>query len=132
MHHFISDDCGLRHVEGAEWDVFDHASADTLGRFKQVICEFHGLTQLRDSRWSERAERVLLKLSSTHPPVHVHGNNFGAFNVVEGVPIPDVLEVTYARRSAYSFEPSKECFPTELDRPNCPDLADIYLGGFKF
>jgi hypothetical protein len=119
-------------IEGAEWDVFDQASAHTLSHFKQIVCEFHGLTGVRDPRWCERAERVLLRLASTHAPVHVHANNFGAFNILLGVPIPDVLEVTYARRSSYSFKSSEQCFPTELDRPNCPDVPDIYLGTFKF
>ncbi|MPZ37431.1 MAG: glycosyltransferase [Rhizobiales bacterium] len=119
-------------VEGAEWDVFDHAPSHVLGHFKQIVCEFHGLAELRDRRWCERATRVLVKLANTHAPVHVHGNNFGSFNIVDGVPVPDVLEVTYVRRSSYSLEPSAESFPTVLDRPNNPSASDVYLGRFAF
>jgi hypothetical protein len=119
-------------VEGAEWDVFDHVTSDVLGHFKQIVCEFHGLAGLRDRRWCEFAERVLSKLAGTHAPVHVHGNNFGSCNVVENVLVPDVLEVTYGRRSSYSLEPSAESFPTILDRPNNPNVPDIYLGRFAF
>jgi hypothetical protein len=119
-------------IEGAEWDVLDYASPLTLERFRQIVCEFHGFSGLSDNGWCERAERVLVKLLSTHAPVHVHGNNFGGFNTVEGLPIPDVLEVTFARRSSYSFESSSELFPTELDRPNSPKKPDIYLGSFSF
>jgi hypothetical protein len=39
---------------------------------------------------------------------------------------------TYARRSSYVFEPSNEFFSTELDRPNNPDMPDMYLGLFEF
>jgi hypothetical protein len=119
-------------VEGAEWDAIDAAPVDTLGLFKQIVCEFHGLTVLGDTRWFERAERVLGKLASTHMPVHVHGNNYGAFRIVEGIPVPDVLEVSFVRRSSYATEPGSESFPTILDRPNNPGAPDIYLGRFAF
>lgn len=119
-------------IEGSEWDVLDAASEDTLSRCRQIVCEFHDLDRLCEPSFGDRAERVFGKLSRTHFVHHVHGNNCASFANVANVAIPQTLEVSFALRSAYQVAATQDVFPTELDRPNQPGRADLYLGRFQF
>lgn len=119
-------------VEGHEWHCLDALEDGVLAQFDQIVIEYHGLEYLADPPWRERAERVFARLGQLHLPIHVHGNNYAGYHVVAGVPVPGVIEVTYARRGRFAFSPSAACFPTPLDSP-C-DLArpDWVLGAFRF
>ncbi len=119
-------------IEGCEWDVFDRAQDGVLSRFAQLICEFHDLSELTDPTFRARARRVFEKLDKYFATVHVHGNNCGRLRVIANIPLPDVLEVTFASRGRYSFIETRELFPTPLDAPNYPGSADIVLGAFRF
>jgi hypothetical protein len=49
---------------------------------------------------------------------------------IGGLVLPQVLEVSYVRRADHTgrFVPRDEVFPTDLDRPNLPDMPDLFLG----
>lgn len=119
-------------IEGSEWKVFDATPVEALKKFDQIVCEFHYFGAIIDDEWYERARRVLEKLNTVFAVVHVHANNHGNFIFPAGVPIPHVLEVTFANRGQYRLEESTETFPTELDSPNKPGWPDLYLGDFHF
>jgi hypothetical protein len=70
---------------------------------------------------------ILERVARTHAVVHVHANNYGGIGDVDGIRVPDVMELTYLRRSGLRFEPCVEEFPTTLDRPNDPERADISM-----
>jgi hypothetical protein len=72
------------------------------------------------------------KLSDAYAVVHVHANNMGGFSNVANVIFPNVLEMTFANRSLYSFSETDEIFPGPLDAPNDPNCPDIHLGSFRF
>jgi Methyltransferase FkbM domain len=119
-------------IEGDEWPVFDNASIEDLNKFSQILVEFHNFSYSRDHLWLQRATRVMQKLSKLFGVYHVHANNWSAMTCIGNVYFPDTLEVSFANRSRYKFQPTNELFPTPLDRPNNPLLADLYLGAFKF
>jgi hypothetical protein len=119
-------------IEDSEWDVFDHTPDAVLAKFAQIVCEFHNLSYLTDSLFRARARRVFEKLDKHFAPVHVHGNNCCPMVNVCNIPLPDLLEVTFASRARYTFVEDNETFPTPLDAPNCPKLASIMLGTFRF
>lgn len=119
-------------VEGAEWDVLASLGSDLLGIFDQINIEFHWLSKLAEPAFRGKAEAIWSKLLQTHRPIHVHGNNCGNFNLVKGVPLPDIIEVSYCHRSRFDFAPCSSVFPTELDFPNGPDKPDYFLGSFRF
>jgi hypothetical protein len=119
-------------IENDEWQVFAETSIDHLVRFSQVICEFHLFSAVTDDVWYQRALHVLEKLNRGFAVVHVHGNNTEPWADLGGVPFPQLLEVTYASRKRYKFEPSHEVFPTGLDAPNDPNNPDMFLGRFVF
>lgn len=119
-------------IEGCEWDVFDRASDEVLSKLSQIVCEFHDLSDLRNPLFRARAARVFGKLARHFAPVHVHGNNVAGLHNVANIPVPDVLEVTFANRRRYRLVDSSEVFPTSLDASSNPDVPDIWLGSFRF
>jgi hypothetical protein len=119
-------------IEGHEWDTLDVIDEGILQQFDQIVAEFHSFEHLRNSQWFDRAERALKKISKSHQVVHVHGNNNDTFAVMAGIPVPKVIELTWARRDRYVFEETDETFPTELDCRCAPIRPDLILGSFKF
>ncbi|HQT79001.1 MAG: hypothetical protein B7Z80_21475 [Rhodospirillales bacterium 20-64-7] len=114
-------------IEGHEWDALDVLDPTVFMQFRQIVAEFHGLRLLRVPSFRERAHRLFLKLHRTHQVVHVHGNNFAGVQRVDGIDIPDCLELTYVSRDRHRFEPSDEAFPGALDAPNDPSLPELAL-----
>jgi len=114
-------------IEGDEWEVFRNASPTVLEHFSQIIVEFHGLADFSDHDEHLKRLYALRSIARTHQVVHVHPNNWGAYSVVGGIPVPDVLEITYASRRMYAFDSCKRTFPTSLDYPNNADRADLVL-----
>ena len=119
-------------IEHDEWPVFDATSDAALSCFAQIVGEFHGFGLMIDPEWSERARRVFEKITSRFAAVHLHANNHCGINSVANIPVPEVLEITFANRSRYSFVAADEMFPGALDAPNYPYLPDIHLGKFAY
>ena len=119
-------------IEDAEWDVLEHLPIQVLTQFKQIVIEFHGLRRLNQPSWLSKMRLVFAKLLLTHAPFHVHGNNYGDYSIVCGIPVPDVLEVSFANRQQYQFKENKDVYPTNLDAPCRADAPDFYLNRFQF
>ncbi len=120
-------------VEAAEWPVLAAGEvAAPLGRFRQMLIEFHWFERIGEDDWFATAEAALTHLNRTHAMVHVHANNWGGMVLIGGIPFPRVLEVAFARRDAYEFEPETGPFPTALDAACNPDQPDLFLGAFRF
>lgn len=119
-------------IEGNEWDTYDTIDPGILAQFDQIVGEFHNFENLVNLEWLNRAERALTKLHETHQVVHVHANNNDTFAVIAGLAVPRVIELTWARRSHYSFEETDELFPTPLDMACSPSRPDLILGSFKY
>lgn len=119
-------------IEGSEWEVFDYCSEQNLSQIGQILCEFHGLSQLDDVGFYSLARRVVEKLHRHFIPYHVHGNNNSEVINIANVVFPDVLEISYANRKIFNSTPSNVIYPTNLDYPNNPERPDIFLGKFQF
>jgi hypothetical protein len=119
-------------IEGSEWEVLDAATPEQLQRFSQIVGEFHGFSGMDDPVWRATAQQVMAKLRDQFEVVHVHGNNYLPPCVVADVAFPEAVEVTFANRALYHFEPTDELFPTPLDHPNCELHLDVYLGNLRF
>jgi FkbM family methyltransferase len=119
-------------IEGCEWEVFDQAPGGTLSHFSQIMCEFHDFSRLTNFEFRDCARRVFEKLDKYFAPVHIHGNNCAALCNVCNIPLPDVIEITFANRGRYTFEECNETYPTPLDAPNAISRPDFALGTFKF
>ena len=118
-------------VEGAEYAALPAVKPDDLLPFEVIACELHDLGRLAEPAFHARFREVLTLLNTHHTPVHLHANNYAGVVLVEGVPIPSVLELTLLRTDLDSFPTvSNEPMPGPLDRPNHPGRVDICLNPF--
>jgi hypothetical protein len=118
-------------TEGAEWDALAATESSDLARFEVIAGEFHGFHNLNHRSVYERIRTVLEKIRCTHWPVHLHANNATGIRLVQGVPVPPLMEVTFMRRDAAEFAGfCHEPIPGPLDRPNMADRPDICLRPF--
>jgi hypothetical protein len=118
-------------IEGGEYNWLLNIDESDLTKFKQLIIEFHGIT---DDDWGcNYLDKIkcLEKLSKTHYIVHAHGNNCG--KVVNK--IPDVIELTFVNKNYFDSVPdlNKQILPVpNLDFPNYPYAPDIPLNFYPF
>ena len=119
-------------IEGSEWSLLKSTPSRILRQFRQMVFEFHNLHMLADPNHSNNVRNTFLNLTAHHHVVHVHANNYGGWEIIGGVPVPAVIELTLVRKDVGQFELSDEVFPSELDMPNAPQRSDLYLGHFVF
>jgi hypothetical protein len=110
-------------IEGAEFQPgFSEGTA--FSQFKQISIELHNLSDLITCGELSRVLETLRAISASHRPVHIHLNNFDPLNEFAGLPLPETLEVTFARETDYSFGNAITKFPRKLDSPNTRWLPD--------
>jgi len=120
-------DCLLKiDIEGHEYETIQALDLEFQVRASQIILELHDvLPKLYHSPLEIFS--LVEKLLETHELVHLHGNNYDYAINTNGSTIPNVLELTFARKDfvSSSFEVAK--FPRVLDAPNNPFLPDIII-----
>ena len=112
-------------IEGAEYDIIRSMSENLLQRFRYMLIEFHQLHQLWEPNSSHQYE-AFEKLYRTHTPVHIHPNNCCPIKTRHGIDVPNVLEVTYARKERVSADGEIK-LPHELDGLNVKSKPEIRL-----
>jgi len=112
-------------IEGSEWEVLE--GTVSLGAFKQIVIEFHGLHQLINVGYFVKTVSALRKIHSTHAPVHLHANNNSPLAIIGNIAVPDVIEVTYVSRSRYKTILSEPFPGEEFDSPNSSLTPEIAL-----
>jgi hypothetical protein len=118
-------------IEGSEWETLDTATSLELGRFKQMVVEFHNFKDIENDEFFNRAKRVLEKIDMTHFVMNSHPNNHGGVVLVENLLLPNVVEITFLSRTHYSIDQSKkeESFDklAKINRPCNSTIPEIYL-----
>ena len=118
-------------IEGGEYPWLLQIDESQLNKFKQIVIEFHGIT---NNGWNcnyKDKVKCLEKLSKTHYIIHAHGNNYGP--VVNS--IPDVIELTYVNKNYFSYVPKLNETPLpiiDLDFSNKINANDINLNFYPF
>jgi hypothetical protein len=119
-------------IEGGEYPWLLFLTCEQLNNFKQIVIEFHGIT---DNNWGTcytSKIKCLEKLSQTHYVVHAHGNNYGP--VING--IPDVIELTYVNKNYFNGNVpdlnTVSLLISGIDFPNNLGSADINLSFWPF
>ena len=117
-------------IEGNEWPILADLSAKTLGRFRIIVLELHGMENLLTNPLGiEIFTSVFRKLNDQFSVVHLHANNCCGALKYQGIEIPRVLEVTLIRNDRY--ETSNRVFasmiPNPLDVPNVPGRKELAL-----
>ncbi len=119
-------------IEGAEYAALETVTAGDLTRFAVIVCEVHDLHRLIEPDFHDRVRAAFAKLTRDHAPVHLHANNYRPLVLVQGVPVPEVMEISFLRRDLDRFAgPSREPIPGPFDRPNHPNMPDICLSAFS-
>ena len=119
-------------VEGAEWEVFETISEDTLGRFDQIFLELHGLGRLPKPRFARIFTTVMEKLNAQFTLFHVHANNARPLVPIENFFVPGLLEVSFVRTNLVARRSSETWYPTNLDFPNVAKRDDLNLWLYPF
>lgn len=118
-------------IEGCEYPWLLEIDETRLDKFKQIVIEFHGITNDGwGCNYSDKI-RCLEKLAQTHYIVHAHGNNHGP--VVNC--IPDVIELTYVNKKYFDSPPKLNERPLpipKLDFSNIGGPYDINLNFYPF
>jgi hypothetical protein len=83
-------------IEGSEYETLSEVESFT--RFTTIILELHNLHKIVDDKFWEVFKSILEKVSESHSVVFLTPNNCCGFSIIGGVPIPNVLEVTWARK----------------------------------
>lgn len=117
-------------TEGAEWEILPSTPARLLQHFRIIVCELHGIHALPTTPFFQQLRQTIELLTRNHTVVHLHANNCCGIHLIEGVPVPAVVELTLLRNDRSNFSPSDEPLPGPLDFPNMDDRPDIVLRPF--
>jgi hypothetical protein len=118
-------------IEGGEYPWLLSLNEDQLNKFKQIVIEFHGITN--DGWGCSYKDKVkcLEKLYKTHYIIHAHGNNYGFVSNN----IPNVIEITYVNKNYFNSVPEMNKIPLpikDLDYSNDTSKQDINLNFYPF
>jgi hypothetical protein len=118
-------------IEGGEYPWLLSIDELELNKFKQIVIEFHGITN--DTWGCNYRDKMncLAKLLKTHYIIHAHGNNCSYICNH----FPDVIELTYINKKFFESEPPLNLQPLpikNLDYPNNPNNWEIQLKFYPF
>lgn len=113
-------------IEGAEYEVLAHCSADTLYRFRQIIIEVHDSDMVASREGFVRFSSFLDRLLENHTIIHIHHNNSLPLADVNGFEFSRVFELTLLRNDKFQEEDTQSApIPHPLDMPCVFKLPDI-------
>jgi hypothetical protein len=118
-------------IEGAEYRCLHATDTAVLAKFRIIILEFHDLDLFINNNLYRKfwIHPILNKLRINHDVVHVHANNYGHVKDLQGLPMTNVLEITYLRRDCWPNDSSIAFDGRTLDILNRPDKQGQSLDG---
>jgi hypothetical protein len=84
-------------IEGAEYSVLN--SLKDLDKFNAITVEFHNLYKISEDNFWNIFKSILVKLRKYHGVVFIAPNNCCGYTILGGFPIPNVMEITFAKKS---------------------------------
>ena len=114
-------------IEDGEYDVLTFESTKTLSRFLAMIIEFHGLAQLFGPLFLYMIAILFEKLYRHFSICHVHSNNNCGIILLNGIDVPNVIEVKFLHHGLVDKFKSASALslPHPLDRKNVSHKPDI-------
>lgn len=87
-------------VESSEWNAITHTGLHTLKRMRQILVEFHVLSDVACHAFYGDVIKHIL--DAGFAVAHIHGNNWGPMDVFDDgkYMLPDAVEVTFVNREA--------------------------------
>ena len=114
-------------IEGAEYQTLLSCSDKVLSQFRVMVVEFHSLELLFDRDAFPVIKSCFEKILANFSVVHIHPNNSSDMKKIMGNQIPGILEITFLRKDRIKDITWAKKFPHELDVPNVPLKADVWL-----
>lgn len=114
-------------IEGAEYETLLATPDYILEKFRIIIVEFHHFNHLDNKSHYNLVNATIEKLRERFEPVHLHANNYEVVTNVNGVLMPNIIEVTFLRKDRVKDNTCLRALPHVLDLPNNPQRADIAL-----
>jgi hypothetical protein len=111
-------------IEGDEWDVLDSLSESELGRFSQIVGEFHGFASNITDEGILKMTSLLERISSQFKLVNSHPNNWSQYRIIQGIPIPNVIELTFINKVFTSNRSRNRCSKDSKNQLNSPCNPD--------
>jgi hypothetical protein len=111
--------------------IFKTLDVEELSDFEVITFEVHWFEKIVEDDFYNNALTMFEKLNKNHIPIWLHVNNFGKMFFIEGLSIPQTLELTFMRRDLDLFPSlSTDLIPGPYDSPNCPWAPDVILNLF--
>jgi hypothetical protein len=102
-------------IEGSEFDFLAAATVQDLANFDIVVMELHYLGNIYQDFFWEKVQKSLSLICRNHKPIIVVGNNSRSFVQIGGVPIYDIVEITFIRKNAeVPFFDSREAITEQI------------------
>jgi len=124
-------------IEGSEWDSLANLDATEFSRFTQIVGEFHGFHEIYKHETYIKILNTLKKINQTHVIINFHPNNWSDFKIINGIPFPDVIELSFIRYDLFnSLTVQTECSVkyhefNQLNLPNNPNSPEYKLCFFS-
>lgn len=115
-------------IEGAEFNTLLACSDELLSRFRIAVIEFHFLSSLASARFLQmKFMPVFHKLLRHFDVVHAHANNCCGSANLANWDVPQVIELTFLRKSDNQGPRKPPVIPHPLDVVNVPELPPLLL-----
>jgi len=130
-------------IEGHEFRVMPVIIKENyISKIKQLVIEIHspgdihlhpnyfkGLSDIHN----EHMFQLLNDINKTHTLVHLHANNGCNMQMIDGIQLPHVFELTFIRNDFVSEKKrNTTSLPTNLDMPNIYYKPEYKLKGFPY
>lgn len=130
-------------IEGHEFRLFPSLLENNfIQKIKQLVLEIHSPADIKkvpdyynglSDVTEDKMFTILKQLNQTHTLVHFHGNNACGLNTIDGIPIPNVFELTYIRNDYITEKiQNTEPLPHKIDRPNLSHISDFTFNMFPY
>jgi hypothetical protein len=118
-------------IEGAEYRNLLNVRDEILKRFRIIVIEVHGLSDLNRASYIHGIfNPVFTKISKFFTCVHAHPNNSCGFTEFEGgLRVPNAIELTFLRTDRIKKSDLPLVLPHELDISNINSYPPLLLSG---
>ena len=117
-------------IEGAEYVVLSELTS--YARFNVITVEFHNLYMISEDIFWDNFKKVLTNIRQNHEVVFISPNNCCGYTILGGYPVPNVMEVTFAKKKLINGRKLKlidALHPREM-KPNYADQASLDIATF--
>ena len=130
-------------IEGHEFRVIPPLLENNyINKVKQLVIEIHSpgdihlfpdyFKGLQDIT-NKHMFNLIHGLNKTHTLVHFHANNGCKMQVIDGIQLPHVFELTFIRNDFITKKIRNiETLPTSLDMKNIVNKPDYFLSGYPY